>query len=110
MSARTGGAPLRTYGKRGSASAGGSPARPAACGGSAAASAGGVALDVKQAAVVEAFGRYAESDEGAHVADIERAVAPKGISREEVAAIVEALQTEGVIYSTTDEYHYKLTG
>jgi len=76
----------------------------------AAASAGGPLLDNKQAAVVAAFQRYQDSDEGAHTGDIERIVAPAGITREEVAQIIELLQTEGVVYSTTDEYHFKLTG
>ena len=34
----------------------------------------------------------------------------RGMPPHEVSSIVEMLTNEGVIYSTIDEYHYKLTG
>lgn len=70
---------------------------------------GGMGGDPRQQAVIAAFEADRDKDEGTHVNAVVAAVSHRGLSRDEVLAIVEGLCTEGVLYTTVDEYHYRLT-
>ena len=62
-----------------------------------------------QETVMAYFQSYAHNDIGCTIADCVQAMAPQGVTDAQVRTAVDNLVSEGHLYSTIDDEHYKAT-
>ena len=71
---------------------------------------GGSGLDQKSETVLAAFRAEGENnDDGASLDVVAARLARVGITRQDIEKVVDMLTTDGLIYSTIDEQHFKTT-
>lgn len=70
---------------------------------------GGSGMDSLHDAVLASFNTHGQGDEGAHVSSVFNDLRAKGHDDAAVRQAIEFLASEGHLYSTLDEEHYKST-